>query len=485
MTPEPAVVEPARKFTRAELDELVCGLAAALAAHGAGPNGRVGWMMGNRAEVLAVALAARGLGAPVVAFGRRCTRDELAGRIRIAGPSVIVVDAVDRERVRAAAGDVPVLDVDTPLPTGPAPRAPVGTGVPDRLGAGASLLFTSGTSGSPKAALRTRGDRRLAETIADGFGIGQTTRFVVSGPLAHSGPWTCSLMALARGGTVGILPGFDADGWLGFAAEQAMNSGFLTPTQVRLLVRAAGAARGPRPALDHVVVSGEPFPDELRLDAVRTFGPGFVECYGSTELGPLTALPAREFGARPGSSGRPFAGVEVAAFHEGERLGPGEEGVLHARTPLAFDGYVGSGGSGGAAPPGAGDGWATVRDVGFVDPDGYVHVTGRADDMIISGGVNMFPSDIETVVNAHPAVRACAVFGLADPVWGQRVAAAVISDRDVGAEELREWLRGRISDDKRPYDVLRVAELPVTANGKVSRRKLARLARAVVPGHRS
>lgn len=471
MTATPVVVERDRALTQEQLDDMVDRYAAALAAHGAGPEGRVGWLMANRAEALAVALAARRLGAPVVAFSRRCTPDELAGRVAVAAPVVIVADRTDRDRVLAGAGEVPVLDVDCPLPRGAA-VAPRGQDA-DRLGAGASLLFTSGTSGDPKAALRTRGDRRLAGTIADGFGIGPATRFLVSGPLTHSGPWTCALMTLARGGVVGLLSGFDAAAWLGFAAEHAMNSGFLTPTQLRFLVREARDRPGRRPAPTHVVVSGEAFPDALKRAAVETFGPGFVECYGSTELGPTTALPAREFADRPGASGLPFDGVEVAAFRDGRRLGPGAEGVLHVRTPLAFDGYVSGGGL--VPPTDVAGGWSTVGDLGFVDEDGYVHVTDRGDDVIISGGVNMVPADIEAVLGTHPGVRDCAVFGVPDPVWGQRVAAAVVSDGDLDAAAVRTWLRGRISDDKRPYDVIRVAELPVTGNGKVSRRELAKM----------
>jgi acyl-CoA synthetase (AMP-forming)/AMP-acid ligase II len=473
---EPVIVEHERTLTRAELDGAVEQTASLLAAHGAGPHGRVGWMMGNRAEALVVALAARALSAPVVAFGQRCTAEELVGRVRVATPSVIVADAEARDRLGAATEGIPLIDVDG-ASAGAVPRrrrnpAPS----TDRLGAGASLLFTSGTSGSPKAALRSRGDARLAEAIADGFGIGKGTRFLASGPLSHSGPWTCSLMTLARGGCVGLLRRCDADEWLRFAADHAMNSGFLTPTQLRRLVtgRAAGHP-APLPPLSHVIVSGEPFADDLKRAAVEVFGPGFVECYGCTELGPLTALHADEFGRRPGSCGRPFAGVEVAAFRGRRRLRAGERGVLYARTPLAFDGYVG--GDGGPGQNDAGDapgaGWATVRDVGFVDADGYVYVTGRADEMIISGGVNVFPEDVEDVVRRHPDVRDCAVLGLPDPEWGQRIVAALVCDRDIDVAELRAWLHGRISDDKRPRTVLRVPAIPVTGTDKKARRALA------------
>jgi len=460
-------------FDVVTLDDATARFAAVLAQSGVGPGQRVAWMMHNRAEVILLALASRRLGAVVVPFSYRSSPPELRRLIQVARPVAVVAERATRPQLEAA-GAAHLIDVDDPswelafanasvrLPDAVAAST-------DRLGAGASMLFTSGTTGAPKAALRARGDRRLAGVIADGFGFTAGRRFLAAGPLYHSGPWTCALMALARGGAVAVRPRFDAAEWLAFAGANHITSTFITPTQLRQLVVEVEAGAAAPASLTNLVVSGEPFPPELKARAAAALGECLVECYGCTELGPLTAMPAAEFSRRPASSGRPFAGVELAAFDGETRLGPGQVGLLRARTPLAFDKYVIGEGEQPDASPG---GWATVGDVGHVDEDGYVYLVGRADEMIISGGVNVFPPDVEAVVLEHPDIESCAVFGAPDERWGQVVCAAIVSKRPVPLAELRTWLRGRIADDKRPQRVFGVAALATTPTGKVSRRLL-------------
>lgn len=331
------------------------------------------------------------------------------------------------------------------------------------------MMFTSGTTGAPKAAVRARGDAALSAAIAEGLGLANGARFSPAGPLYHSGPWTCSMMALARGGAVGVLPRFEARAWLAFAIERALDSAFVTPTHLRALLDVV-EAEDARPPLRNVIVSGEPFPAPLKERAVRALGPCFVECYGCTELGPLTFMAPERLLERPASCGRPFPGVEVAAFTDGRALPPGQIGTLMARTPLAFEGYL--------TPTGLTLGgeqrsaWATVGDLGFVDGDGFVHVVGRADDVIISGGINVHPADVEAVLLQHPDVRCGVAFALPDPERGEAVCAAVIAERPIELDELRGWMSARLSKDKLPRRVFCVDALPTTASGKISRRAL-------------
>jgi acyl-coenzyme A synthetase/AMP-(fatty) acid ligase len=339
----------------------------------------------------------------------------------------------------------------------------------ERLGAGASLLFTSGTTGRPKGTLRTRGDQRVGAAIADGFGFDAATRYLASGPLYHSGPGTCALMALARGGVVGLRPRFEPAGWLAFARDHRITAGFITPTQLRWLVEEVEQGAEAPGMLSGIVVSGEPFPAELKRRAVTALGPCLIDCYGCTELGPMAFMPARELLSRPASCGRPFPGVEIAAFAEGAQtpLGPGQPGTLRIRTPLAFEGYLGADGQ--LARPGQ---WATVKDVGYLDDAGYLYLLDRADDLIITGGVNVFAAEVEAVLIEHPLVRDCAVFGAPDERWSQVVCAVVVADGPLTIDGIRAWLTGRIADDKRPRKLITVRELPVTATGKVARAAL-------------
>jgi acyl-CoA synthetase (AMP-forming)/AMP-acid ligase II len=469
-----AVVEERRSLTRAELSLLADRLAHVLAGAGAGAGERVAWIMPNRAEVIAIAVAAQRLGAVLVPLGYRSTPGEVARMLAVARPAVILCDETTTAKLATSAA--PVLDVDDPgfaaamqrMPESPVrPRA----GGPERLGAGASLLFTSGTTGTPKGALRTRGDPALGGAIADGFGFGRSTRYLASGPLYHSGPGTCALMALSRGGVVGLRPRFDPAAWLAFARKHQITASFITPSQLRWLVEEVEQGAVPPESLVNVVVSGEPFPAELKRRAVAALGTCLIDCYGCTELGPLTYMPAGELLSRPTSCGRPFAGVEIAPFAAGadQPLGPGQPGILRVRTPLAFDGYLGPDGS--LARPGD---WATVGDIGYLDPDGYLHLVDRADDLIISGGVNIFAAEVEAVLAGHPLVRRCAVLGLPDERWGQVVCAVVVADGPLTTDSLRTWMKGRIADDKRPRTLVLVPELPATGTGK--------LARAALPG---
>lgn len=470
-----AVVEDGRTLTRGEFDRSADRLAWVLARAGVRPSDRVAWMMHNRAEVIVLAVAAQRLGAVVVPLGYRLSPPELRRLLAVVRPVLVVAEAATYG-VLAEASYPRLLDVD-----GSAYAAAVraaGTPVlapcegPERLGAGASMLFTSGTTGVPKAVVRTRGDPQLAAAVADGLGFGPHTRYLASGPLYHSGPWTCALMALSHGGVVGLMPSFEPASWLDFARRHRVTATFITPTQLRQLVGAVESGAEPPHRLASMVVSGEPFPSELKRRAVAAFGPCVVDCYGCTELGPLTVMPADQLLTRPESCGLPFPGVEVAAFEEDRPLGPGHLGLLRARTPLAFEGYFDAG-------PGVLDGhrqaWATVGDVGFVDKDGYVYLVDRVDDLIISGGVNVFPADVESVLLEHPAVRQCAVVGLPDERWGQVVCAAVVAERSLTLSEVREWMRGRIADDKRPRRLVRLPSLPTTATEKTSRREVRRL----------
>ncbi|WP_344416878.1 class I adenylate-forming enzyme family protein [Amycolatopsis minnesotensis] len=458
------------ELTFAAVDLAVDRLVSLLRAHAVRPGDRLCWVLHNRVEVLLLALAAQRLGALTVPLSYRASPGEFERMLAVARPRVLVVERTTAKLVPAAATTCPRLDLDDPS-TDPA-SWPVGerTGEPggtNRLGAGSSLIFTSGTTGSPKAAVRTRGDRALAEAIARGFGIGGGSRFLSAGPLYHSGPLTCALMVLAKGGAVTVLPRFDSHDWLAAAIRDDCDGAFLTPSQLRAIVEVAEQG-GKNPAsLRNVVVSGEPFPGELKRRAVAAFGPVFLDCYGCTELGPLTVLPAAELLRSPRSCGRPFPGVTVRAFDGDRELGPGERGVLRARTPLSFVAYRGASGD---HPAEAAGGWATVGDIGYLDERGYVYVVDRGNDLIISGGVNVYPADVEAVLLEHPVIRQCAVVGVPDERWGEAVCATVVTSTDLTVDQLRTWLIGRLADDKRPRRLVRVAELPVNGTGKVSRR---------------
>ncbi|QWF84780.1 class I adenylate-forming enzyme family protein [Amycolatopsis sp. CA-230715] len=460
------------ELTFAAVDLTVDRLVSLLRAHSVRPGDRICWVLHNRIEVLVLALAAQRLGALTVPLSYRASPGEFERMLAVARPRILVVERTTARLVPVTATACNRLDLDDPAldftswPVDERAAEPSGT---DRLGAGSSLIFTSGTTGSPKAAVRTRGDRELAEAIARGFGIGDGSNFLSAGPLYHSGPLTCALMVLAKGGAVTVLPRFDAREWVAAAAKHECDGAFLTPSQLRAIVEVAERDKHRPTGLRHVIVSGEPFPGELKRRAVAAFGLVFLDCYGCTELGPLTVMPAADLLRRPRSCGKPFPGVAVRAFDGDRELGAGETGVLRARTPLSFTGYRGAYGDHPAESPG---GWASVGDIGYLDERGYVYVVDRGNDLIISGGVNIYPADVEAVLLDHPAVRQCVVVGVPDERWGEAVCATVVTSADLTLDQLRTWLIGRLADDKRPRRLVRVAELPLNDTGKISRKRV-------------
>ena len=476
-----ALIEGDQVMTRAEADRRIDQFGHVLASAGVRAGDTVAWMMHNRSEVIILAFAAQRLGAVMVPFSYRSTARELPRLLEAARPAVIVAEAATYGGLKDA-GCEPLLNVDDPgvraaldeRPHGPV-RSPAGA--PERLGAGASMLFTSGTTDTPKAVVRSRGDANVAKAIVEGFGFGPESVYLTSGPLYHSGPYTCGLMALSRGGSVGLLPRFRPADWLAFASRHAVTATFITPTQLRQVVAEVASGVPAPPTLVNLVVSGEPFPPELKRRAAYALGPCLIDCYGSTELGPMTCMPQADLLSRPASCGRPFPGVQVAAFDNESRLGPDQVGLLRAQTPLAFAGYL-NGDNGSIEHEGAR--WATVGDVGYVDGDGFVYLVDRADDLIISGGVNIYPADVEAVLAEHPDIRECKVVGLPDEHWGQVACAAVVADRPLSLAEVRVWMRGRIADDKRPRCLAEMAELPTTHTDKMSRRGLREI---IMAGH--
>jgi len=467
-----ALLSDSGMLTRREVDELVDRFALALSRRGVQIDSPVAWLLHNRVDVVILALAVQRIGAVAVPLSYRLTPAELARMLPVVRPAVVVTEHGTSGLLAAIEPFASrELDVDHPETFDAASDAqvrPSAVGA-NRLGGAVSIVFTSGTTGRPKAALRNKGDGQLTDAIAERFRFDGDARYLVGGPLYHSGPLTCGLLVLAKGGTVGMLARFDARNWLDTVRARSMNAAFLTPTQLRRVADAVEAGEPAPTTLRGVVVSGEPFPADLKQRASVALGPVLIDCYGCTELGPLAAMPPDELLDRPTSCGRPFPGVELAAFDDNGRLPTGSAGKLHARTPLAFSGYLHP--TTGRTDGEVGD-WATVGDIGFVDRDGYVHLVDRADDLIITGGVNVFPSDVETVLAEHPAVRECMVVGVPDDTWGEAVCAVVVSDRALGLAEIREWMVGRIADDKRPRRLERVSTLPTTEIGKLSRRIL-------------
>jgi acyl-CoA synthetase (AMP-forming)/AMP-acid ligase II len=354
-------------------------------------------------------------------------------------------------------------------------------------GGPAVVLFTSGSSGAPKAAVLSH-DNLLSyvmETV-ELAGAGEDEALMLAAPPFHIAGVAAVLTSIWSGRRLLPLAAFTPEGWLRQARDRRATHAFLVPTMLARVVQALRADPSLAvPSLRAISYGGARMAMPVLEEALTLFpGVDFVNAYGLTEtsstiavLGPdehREALGSDDPAVRRRlrSAGRPLAGVEVAIHDDlGSPVAPGVTGAIRVRGPQVGGEYLDT-----ESGVDAG-GWLVTGDVGFVDDAGYLFVESRADDVIIKGGENLSPSEIEDVLLRHPSVAGAAVVGVADPEWGETVAAAVVvedgggTDDDVAAV-LAAWVHQHLGTFKTPTRIVVVEELPSTATGKLLRREV-------------
>ena len=391
-------------------------------------------------------------------------------RIDDADPALILAHPELEPLARAARRRVEVMDDDWPatartetLSPWPLTRA---------------MHYTSGTTGRSKGVhaglLGADGGRALAAEEHAIWDFRPDDVHLVCGPLYHSGPHRFAVNTLLFGGSVVLVDGFDGSVAAQAIARHGVTTSFMVPTHLARLLRT-----DPDPAalrqVRWIAHAGAPCPAALKHRALDTFPAGTVhEFYGATE-GQFTVIGPEEWRARPGSVGRARAGRVLTIVEDGRAVPPGAVGTVYTSAPefARFEYWRDP-----ARTAAAWDGDRfTVGDLGSIDADGYLFLAGRQGDLIISGGVNVYPAEVERVLLEHPAVFEAAVFGIPDDEWGERVCAAVVpgAGDEVDAEQLRMWARARLSGAQMPKDLVVTHELPRTGSGKVRRAALHQL----------
>jgi long-chain acyl-CoA synthetase len=463
-----ALIDGDRRLTFGELDALANGVANRLAERGVGPGDAVGILLHNRAEWFMISHAVARLGAMFVPVSPRLTPSEVE---YIVGDSTMKV-CFTGGPVRLTAEGVHVIDVDGPgfeAPSAGAPRQDFLNTMPAMLG------YTSGTTGRPKAVERPAPQPAATATtsaVAAFWGYGPDTVQLINGPLYHTAPSAYAEYSLWEGGRVVVQDRFTGEGCLSLIEEHAVTRTQMVPAHfVRILE--AEWTRYDTSSIRLVIHAAAMCPVPLKWRILDVFPRGTVwELYGATEaMG--TVISPGEWIFKPGSVGRPFPGLSVRVLDEaGRPAAPGEIGTIYvSQFPGARFSYRGDEEKTDAAYQ---DGFVTVGDLGHLDEHGYLFIADRRTDLILSGGVNIYPAEVENALAADPDVVDSAVIGLPDERMGH-VVHAVIELR-AGAEPdpaaILERLSGHLADFKRPRTIEFVERLPREPNGKVLKRKL-------------
>jgi long-chain acyl-CoA synthetase len=473
--------------TYGQLDELSARTAALLGARGIGRGDAVALMLPNVPEFAIAYYGVLRAGATVVPLNVLLKRGEVAFHLRDSGAKLLLATALFLEEAAAGAGEAGVDVLPIPLPVGdPGEHRPLaelaGEHEPRwQLAATeasdvAVLLYTSGTTGTPKGAALTHSNLLWnAELCATSvIQVGPDDVLVGALPLFHAFGQTCGLnTALRAGAALALLPRFEADGALELIESSGATIFEGVPTMYTAMLNAESADRRDLSKLRLCVSGGAAIPVEVLRGFEERFGCRVIEGYGLSETSPVASFNQLDRPSRPGSIGTPIWGVEMRVVDdEGRPLPAGEPGEIAIRGHNVMAGYHGRPDA--TAEVIDADGWLRTGDVARVDEDGYFFIVDRKKDMIIRGGYNVYPREIEEVLHQHPAVLDAAVLGIPDDELGEEVAAAVALKSGAHAEpdELRAFVKERVAAYKYPRTVRIVDELPKGPTGKILKREI-------------
>jgi long-chain acyl-CoA synthetase len=421
-------------------------------------------------------------GVPFVPLSYRLTDAELDALLARVTPAHLVTDAARAASLAGRAGVTVVERADFLTRARTAvPRDADWSMDPDTV---AILLFTSGTTGAPKGAVLRH--KHLVSYILGSVEFGSAAEedaALVSVPPYHIAAMAAILSSVYSGRRIVQLPSFSAAAWLAAARAERVTHAFVVPTMLARIIDALGGADDAGlPHLRALAYGGGKMPQPVIERAMRLFpAADFTNAYGLTETSSTIAVLGPDDHRRAAASddpavrrrlvsvGRPLPSVEVQIRDElGSALAPGQAGEIYVRGEQVAGEYLGRGSVLGR------DGWFPTRDGGSMDAEGYLFIEGRIDDVIVRGGENLSPGEIEETLLEHAAVADCAVVGVPDEQWGEAVAAVIVTREGhaVSAEELRAWVRSRLRSSRSPQVVEFRSELPYNETGKLLRRKV-------------
>lgn len=480
----PALIQDGVVRTYAEVDARIDRLATGMLALGMRPKDAAAVLLWNRPEFFEVESAMARIGGAAVSLSWRSTAAELEYLLNHSGARAVFFEAALWPVLEEALRSCPKISLDRCISLGDKVIGAreyedvidVTPGEMPEADEGSVVIYTSGTTGRPKGAVRRFGSAQVLGFMAflDRCPLTRWDRHLCVCPLYHSTALGFAGMSLMGGGAVHIERDFDATRFLGALEREAITTTAIVPTMLHRLMSVAPEELAARrtPALRAIICGGASMPPALCERTLEHFGPVLYNFYGSTETGLVCVATPDDLAASPGTIGRPLHGVEVRLVDDAHRpVAPGEVGELYARNVMLVEGYHADEG---ATNSSMREGFFSVGDLATADGEGRYHIVGRRRDMVISGGVNVYPVEVEDAIGAHPEVAQVAVVGVPDAEWGERLRAFVVlrEGATVDAGGLRGWCRERLSGPKVPREWVFVPSLPSNPTGKILKREL-------------
>jgi o-succinylbenzoate---CoA ligase len=472
-----AIIADGHQLTFADLDRRTDDVATYLARLGVAAGDRIAVLLQNGVQFVETVHAMPRIGAMIVPVNLRLTAAEIAWQLDDAGAALLVTDRATDDLTRAIDERCPGLTIVPPLVTGEHDDTSTvgqreGLALIEHHDASEihSIVYTSGTTGRPKGAMLTFGNH-LWSAIGSALNLGVTPsdRWLVVLPLFHVGGLSILFRSVLYGIPVVIHESFNPAAVNRSIDEDRVTIVSVVATMLSRMLDERGER--PYPAwLRCVLLGGGPAPRPL-LEACAARDVPVTQTYGLTETASQVATLAPEDALRRlGSAGVPLYPNEVSIESDGRRAQSGEPGEILVRGPIVTAGYHRLPDATASALI---DGWLHTGDYGFLDESGFLYVLDRRDDLIVTGGENVYPAEVEAALLSHSAVEEAAVIGEPDPEWGQRVVAIVRATREIGPNELQAYCRASLASYKVPAVIrFRTEPLPRTAAGKLIRREL-------------
>jgi long-chain acyl-CoA synthetase len=481
------VADQVRSLTRSQVNARVNKLIKHFRSLQLHAGSRLAIVSGNSADYLCIALATGLGGISLVPINWHLKSPEAAYLLETSNADAVAIDPEYRELGESAANaagiaskidlgtiDLVLDDYDDSEPEDPGPFTSV-------------IYYTSGTTGRPKGTrlAQTPTSMPLEQAIeglkasAGAAGQSESTIYLTPGPLYHAAPLNTSISAVLLGGTLHLMQRFDPEEMLQLIDQHKVQRTTMVPIMcVRLLrLPEETRARYDVSSLQEVTHLAAHMPTHVKHEMIKWWGPILVDAYGSSEVGVVTRISSQEWLEKPGSVGSPIPSLTVQIIGEdNEEMPVGETGMIYITSLTDLDiSYLDDEEK--TASVHRGEKQFTIGDVGYLDDDGYLFLVDRRVDMINSGGVNIYPAEIESAALLHPAIEDVGVFGIPNTEWGQEAKAAIKlregydASREL-ATEIQQFLTTKLADYKVPKSIDFMAELPRYSNGKLHRREL-------------